>query len=84
MTTTDDNDVSAAAGLRDNGRLLAMLEQVADEGWDGPTGRRLLVFVRERLARPLAVGAGLRGLAAGQAEASAWPAAWENCRRLPT
>lgn len=33
--------------------------------------------MRERLARPLVIGAGLRGLAASQAEASAWQAAWE-------
>ena len=77
MTITDLGGVIALAAPRDNGRLLTMLEQVADEGWDGPTGRRLLVFVREHLARPLAVGAGLRGLAASQAEASAWQAAWE-------
>jgi hypothetical protein len=77
MTTTDPGGALAPAAPRDNGRLLTMLEQVADEGWDGPTGRRLLVYVREHLARPLAFGAGLRGLAAGQAEASAWQAAWE-------
>ena len=43
----------------------------------GPTVRQQLTFVRERLARPLAIGAGLRGLAATQAKASAWQAAWE-------
>ena len=77
MTVTDNGGALAPAGPRDNVGLLMMLEQIADEGWDGPTGRRLLTFVRERLARPLAVGAGLRGLAASQAEASAWQAAWE-------
>ena len=77
MTVTDNSGALAPAGPRDNVGLLMMLEQIADEGWDGPTGRRLLTFVRERLARPLAVGAGLRGLAASQAEASAWQAAWE-------
>jgi hypothetical protein len=77
MTVTDNSGALAPAGPRDNAGLLMMLEQIADEGWDGPTGRRLLTFVRERLARPLAVGAGLRGLAASQAEASAWQAAWE-------
>lgn len=77
MTVTDDPSALAPVGPRDDSGLLAMLDQVADEGWDGPTGRRLLTFVRERLARPLAVGSGLRGLAASQAEASAWQAAWE-------
>ena len=75
--STEDAGVLTPGQPRDNTALLTMLEQVADEGWDGPTGRRLLTFVRERLARPLAVGAGLRGLAASQAEASAWQAAWE-------
>ncbi len=77
MTVTENAGTLGRAVPRDNAGLLTMLDQVADEGWDGPTGRRLLTFVRERLARPLAVGAGLRGLAASQAEASAWQAAWE-------
>ena len=77
MTVTHIPGALPSAGRRDDAGLLTMLEQIADEGWDGPTGRRLLTFIRERLARPLAVGAGLRGLAAGQAEASAWQAAWE-------
>jgi hypothetical protein len=46
------------------------------EGWDGETATALLTFVREEIARPLAVYVGLRGLAASQAEASAWQAAW--------
>ncbi len=79
MTTTEASALAPAASPRDNAGLLRMLEQIADEGWDGPTGRRLLTFVRERLARPLAVGAGLRGLAASQAEASAWQVAWGGC-----
>jgi hypothetical protein len=77
MTVTEDTGALAPAAPRDNAGLLTMLDQIADEGWDGPAGRRLLTFVRERLARPLAVGAGLRGLSASQAEASAWQAAWE-------
>lgn len=74
---TENTEALARAVPRDNARLLTLLESISDEGWDGPTGRRLLTFVRERLARPLAIGAGLRGLAASQAEASAWQAAWE-------
>jgi len=69
MTVTENTDALAPVVPRDNAGLLTMLDKVADEGWDGPTGRRLLTFIRERLARPLAVGAGLRGLAASQAEA---------------
>lgn len=76
MAVTETADAMASAAPRDNAELLTMLERVAQEGWDGPTGRRLLTLVRERLARPLAVGAGLRGQAASQAEASAWQAAW--------
>ncbi|NUU15810.1 hypothetical protein HP550_00910 [Cellulomonas humilata] len=56
--------------------LLRMLESIDQEGWDGPTGTQLLQFVRVDLARPLAIDAGLRGLAASQGEASAWQAAW--------
>ena len=77
MAVSESAGAMASAAPRDNAELLTMLEHVSQEGWDGPTGRRLLSFVRERLARPLAVGAGLRGLAASQAEASAWQAAWE-------
>ena len=77
MAVSESAGAMASAVPRDNAELMTMLEHVAQEGWDGPAGRRLLTFVRERLARPLAVGAGLRGLAASQAEASAWQAAWE-------
>jgi len=77
MTVNENAGALAPVATRDNAGLLTMLDQIADEGWDGPTGRRLLTFVRERMARPLAIGAGLRGLAASQAEATAWQAAWE-------
>ena len=77
MSLTETTRTTERASIRDNSELLGLLTRIADEGWDGSTGRRLLTFVRERLARPLAVGAGLRGLAASQAEASAWQAAWE-------
>ena len=55
----------------------ALLRGTARRVGTGSTGRQQLTFIRERLARPLAIGAGLRGLAASQAKASAWQAAWE-------
>lgn len=61
---------------RDRDGLLAALGAIDDEGWDGPTATRLLTFVRQEIARPLAIDVGLRGLAASQAESSAWQAAW--------
>ena len=62
---------------RDSDQLRRMLERIDDEGWDGPTATSLLTLIRETIARPLAVNAGLRGTAASQAEASAWSAVWE-------
>lgn len=66
----------SAAIARDRDSLLAALGVIDNEGWDGETATALLTFVREEIARPLAVDVGLRGLAASQAEASAWQAAW--------
>ena len=41
MTMTDNAGALAlAATPRDNGGLLRMLEQIANEGWDGRMGRR--------------------------------------------
>ena len=68
----------ARRNRRDNAELRDMLNQIDDEGWDGATGSRLLTVIREAIARPLAVAAGLRGTAASQAEASAWAAVWEE------
>lgn len=79
MTTTTESDRlhdEAEPIRRDRDSLLRALQAIDEEGWDGPTGTRLLTYVRRSVARPLAVGAGLRGLAASQAEASAWQAAW--------
>ena len=59
-------------------RCSACSTQVDDEGWDGPTATDLLTYIRENVARPLTVNAGLRGAAASQAEASAWAAVWEQ------
>lgn len=61
---------------RDRDCLLALLVTIDDEGWEGPAARKLLSFVQQEIARPLAIDVGLRGLPASQAEASAWQAMW--------
>lgn len=61
---------------RDREGLLSVLRLVDEQGWDGPAGRALLNFARREIARPLVIDVGLRGLAAAQAEASAWQAMW--------
>lgn len=61
---------------RDRDGLLNALATIDAEGWEGPTATALLRFVRDQIARPLVIDVGLRGLAASQAEASAWQAAW--------
>ncbi|WP_421740714.1 hypothetical protein [Cellulomonas sp.] len=77
MTVTDTSGRDAPLTItRDRDGLLAALCAIDDEGWNGPTATRLLTFVRQEIARPLAIDVGLRGLAASQAESSAWQAAW--------
>ena len=66
--------------MRDNDRLRADLALVNEVGWEHPAATALLRFVREDLVRPLVIREGLRGLAAGQAEASGWAVAWETLR----
>ncbi len=56
--------------------LLALLDAVDVEGWNGHTATALLNYVRTDLIRPLAIDVGLRGAAASQAEATAWEAVW--------
>lgn len=73
MSTTDGYSPRIT---RTNASLLAALERIDGEGWDGETAIELLRFVRERVARPISIDVGLRGLAASQAEATAWQAAW--------
>ncbi len=68
MGTTETTD----HGRRDTAQLRCMLERIDDKGWDGRTATDLLTLIRETIARPAAVNAGLRGTAASQAEASAW------------
>jgi hypothetical protein len=73
MTVTDTSGRDAPLNItRDRDVLLAALSAIDYGGWDGPTGTRLLTFVRQPIARPLAIDVGLRGLAATQAESSAW------------
>lgn len=77
MTIADTSGRSAPLTItRDREGLLAALSVIDDEGWDGPTATTLLTFIRQQIARPLVIDVGLRGLAASQAEASAWQAAW--------
>lgn len=56
------------------------LEAIDLEGWDGPAARTLLEFIRVDMIRPLVIDIGLRGLAAGQAESSAWQDVWAKLR----
>jgi hypothetical protein len=72
--------VRARMTMRDNDRLRADLALVREVGWEHPAATALLRFVREDLVRPMVIREGLRGLAAGQAEASGWAVAWETLR----
>ena len=71
---------------RETRQLLADLAVIDVEGWGGPTGTALLDLVRDDLVRPLVLGTGLQGVAAWQAEATGWEAAWEALAHpnLPT
>ena len=60
MTTTSEPAPDAESGhgmcvVRDRATLLQMLDTIDDEGWNGPTGTRLLHYLRERVVRPLAI-----------------------------
>jgi hypothetical protein len=57
--------------------LLAALDRITTEGWDGPTAGELLRVVRSRIVVPLVAASRLQGAAAEQAEASGWERAWE-------
>ena len=82
MMETDEEirAVRARRRMRDNDRLRGDLERISEVGWEHPVATALLGLVRERLVRPVVVAEGLRGLAAWQAEASGWAAAWETLR----
>lgn len=77
-TTTGSGTLPATASriTRDREGLLDVLTVIDSEGWEGPTATALLRYLRIELVRPLAVGAGLRGLAASQAEATGWETVW--------
>ncbi len=66
-----------ALPARDNERLLATLDVIDVEGWDGPAATALLRYVREHLVCPVIQGLGMKGVGAWQAEATAWAAAWQ-------
>ena len=76
---TDDEICLAGtdAMLRDDRRLLDDLASIDSCGWEDPVGTALLTFIREDLVSPMVAAEGLRGLAAKQAEATGWKAAWE-------
>ena len=61
--------------------LLAALDRITTEGWDGPTACELLRVVRARIVVPLVIASRLQGAAAEQAEASGWERAWELLSR---
>ena len=86
MNDLDDDarDVRTRITLRDHDQLRRTLARIEAEGWDGPTGRGLLEFVRQDMIRRMVVALGLRGTAACEAEATGWAAAWEalNAPRL--
>jgi hypothetical protein len=58
--------------------LLAALERIEMEGWNGPTGGALLGYVRREVVKPVVRGAGLSGPSAEFAEATGWSVAWET------
>jgi hypothetical protein len=65
---------------RDRDGLVAVLQIVDQDGWDCRAARELLDYVRLTVVRPHVVLTRLRGLAADQAEATAWAATWEALR----
>ena len=61
--------------------LRQRLDLIAVEGWESVAGRSLLEEVRTAVVGPVVRRSGLRGLAASQAEATGWAAAWDALRR---
>ena len=76
---TDDGICLAGtdATLRDDRQLLDDLARIDTCGWEDSVATALLTFIREDLVSPMVAAEGLRGLAAKQAEATGWEAAWE-------
>ena len=65
---------------RDRDGLVAVLQVVDEDGWDCRAAHELLDYVRLTVVRPHVALTRLRGLAADQAEATAWAATWEALR----
>lgn len=60
--------------------LTARPEVIDEQGWDGPTGRELLMYVRENLVQVQVSLVGMSGPVGEQAEATGWAVAWEMLR----
>jgi hypothetical protein len=69
--TTTRTSTPVRSITRDRDTVLQLLDVIDTEGWDGPTGTRLLDYVRDTVVRPLVVDAGLRGAA---------PSSWSGGR----
>jgi hypothetical protein len=63
--------------VRNREGLLSLLLDIDRQGWDSATAEELLEYVRATVVRPNVASSSLRGLAAEQAEATAWEATWE-------
>jgi len=63
--------------LRHRQALLHRLTEIDRDGWDSAAATALLLEIRAGIVRPNVRATGLQGLAADQAEATAWEATWE-------
>lgn len=81
MDTLTPGQVDLPPLTRKREVLLAWLDVIDTQGWDGPAARELLEFIRTDMVRPLVIYAGLRGAEAGQAEATAWEEVWFALRQ---
>jgi hypothetical protein len=68
---------AAPSIVRDREGLVAVLQIVDQDGWECVAAHELLDYVRLTVVRPRVALTRLRGLAADQAEATAWAATWE-------
>lgn len=79
MSTAMTRDSQVRSGDFDGtASLLAALDRIDTEGWEGPTGGALLTYVRREVVKPAVRGAGLAGPSAEFAEATGWSVAWET------
>jgi len=63
---------------RDVDTLLTLLDRIDAEGWQGPTARALMAYVRETIIRLLVIELGVRGGASSQAEAMSATDTWDK------